>query len=657
MKKNFSTTFVRLFIGFAVTAIVSVLLFKTPLPLDLMEDKLYDFRFKVRGVVKPPDSIIIAAIDEKSLAKLGRWPWGRDVMARLVDKLAKAEAAVIAFDVIFPEAEKNDPLLAKSISDAGNVILPMAFDFEQKSTPLPDPILESSALISIENADLFRNYQPIMSGGVLTVPVQRLRESAMSLAHINMLPDADGTLRWEALLLGHNGLLYPSLGLRCAALFLGIPAENLTVKATQSVNAGKIVIPTDHWGRMAINFFGPGKTFRHVSASDILDGNIESDALANRIVFIGATALGIYDLRVTPYSAVMPGVEKHASVTASILENRFIHKVSPLQNLTFLCCTGIILTLILSRLRLVLGFLVSSAALVCIAISGYIFFDTAGLWVNMACPLGNVMLIFMSVTAWNYTSEERYARQIRAMFSSYVTQTIVNELIKNPDMARLGGEKREVTVLFSDIRGFTTFSEQHTPEEVVALLNEYLGAMTDVILKWEGTLDKFIGDAIVVFWNAPQRHANHPEMALLCAVDMIRRLDQLHEKWSREGKPALSCGIGINTGEVVVGNIGAEGKKMDYTVIGDHVNLGARVESLTRKFDTDILMTEMTLDKLRGAIESRTLTGMEITGLRRVIVKGKEQPVTVYSVKPLTVGVPAVFAECTDLEPIKLTEK
>lgn len=654
--KNFSTTLVRHIIGLSVTAIVSILLFKTPHVLNVMEDKLYDFRFKARGAVKPPDSVVIAAIDEKSLAKLGRWPWGRDVMARLVDKLAKADAAVIAFDVIFPEAEKNDPLFAKSINNAGNVILPMAFDFEQKSTPPPDPVLESSAFVSIENADLFRVYQPIMSGGVLTVPVKRLKESATSLAHINMLPDPDGTLRWEALLLGHNGLLYPSLGLRSAALLLGVPAENLIVRATESVNVGKIEIPTDHWGRMPINYFGPGNTFRHVSISDILDGTVGEDKLANRIVFIGATALGIYDLRVTPYSAVMPGVEKHASVAASILASRFIRKATPMQDLAFLCFVGIALTLILSRLRLVWGFIITASSFACVAIGGYLFFDS-GIWINMACPLSNVMLIFIAVTAWNYTFEERYARQIRAMFSSYVTQTIVNELIKNPDMARLGGEKREVTVLFSDVRGFTTFSEQHTPEEVVALLNEYLGAMTDVVLKWEGTLDKFIGDAIVVFWNAPHRHANHPQMALSCAVDMIRRLEKLHEKWTREGKPGLSCGIGINTGEVVVGNIGAEGKKMDYTVIGDHVNLGARVESLTRKFDTDILMTEMTLDKLRGAIENGTLTGMEITGLRRVIVKGKEHPVTVYSVKPLAVGAPVVFAECTDMEPIKLTEK
>ena len=656
--KNISTAAIRFAIGLGVTAFFSVLLFKSPAVLDVMEAKLYDVRFKLRGTVKPPDTVVIAAIDEKSLAKLGRWPWGRDVMARLVEKLTLADVAVVAFDVIFPEADKQDPSLAKAIVEAGNVVLPMALDFEKQARPRPDSILENSAIVSFEDDELFKKYPPIMSGGILTVPVQALKTSAMSLAHISMFPDEfDGTLRWEHLLLGYDNYLYPSLGLRCAAAYLGIPPERLTIRATRGIMVGKTYIPTDHWGRMPINYYGPGQTFKHISIADILDGTAGRADLENRIVFIGATALGIYDLRVTPYSAVTPGVEKHASVAASILDNRFIRKATAVQDFAFLILNGALLALLLSRLRLVWGFIVALASIVLVGITGFILFESQGLWINMACPLGNVMFMFMSVTAWNYAFEERHARRIRAMFSSYVTQAIVNELINNPDMARLGGEKREITVLFSDIKGFTSFSEQHSPEEVVALLNEYLGAMTDVILKWEGTLDKFIGDAIVVFWNAPLRRENHAELALQCAVDMQHKLAQLHEKWEREGKPKLYSGIGINTGEVVVGNIGADGKKMDYTVIGDHVNLGSRVESLTRRFDANILITEMTLAKLRDAITAGTLKGMAISGVRRVIVKGKEQPVTVYGVTPLEPGAPLVMTECSDEEPLRLTEK
>src|SRR3989338_1825912 len=185
------------------------------------------------------------------------------------------------------------------------------------------------------------------------------------------------------------------------------------------------------------------------------------------------------------------------------------------------------------------------------------------------------------------------------MFSSYVTEKIVNELIKNPDMAKLGGERREITVLFSDVMGFTSFSEKHVPEDVVAILNEYLGEMTDIVLRWDGTLDKFIGDAILAFWGAPMRQENHAELAIKCALNMTNRLKDLQKKWQAEGKAMLDCGIGINTGEVIVGNIGAEGKKMDYTVIGDHVNLGSRVESLTKRYDIHILITEFTMERIK----------------------------------------------------------
>ncbi len=657
MKNPLNNRQFRFLIGAAVTLFSSLILWGDPMVHSLVESKLLDLRFKVRGAVPPPDPVVIAAIDEKSLASLGRWPWGRDVMARLVDRLAAADAAVIAFDVIFPEAEPNDPQFAASIQKAGNVIMPMAFDFHTKGTPQPDTVLERSALVSVETPELFNTYPPIMSSGVLTLPRHQLKAAATALAHINMLPDEfDGTLRWEALLLGYDNSLYASLGLRSAAFFLGIPDERMIVAATRGIKLGKTYIPTDPYGRMPINYYGPAQTFTYLSISDILDGTVGAKELGNRIVFVGATAIGIFDLRVTPFSAAMPGVEKHAAVAASILQNRLISKASLTSDMAILAASGLLLAFALSRLRLLWG---ATAMLTCIglaAISGYVLFSRSGIWINLTCPIGNSLLMFMAITAWNYAFEERYARRIRAMFSSYVTQTIVNELISNPDMARLGGERREVTVLFSDIKGFTTFSEQHSPEEVVAILNEYLGAMTDVILRWEGTLDKFIGDAIVVFWGAPIRRDNHAELALRCALDMMERLKVLQEKWGKEGKPPISAGIGINTGEAVVGNIGAEGKKMDYTVIGDAVNLGARVESLTRRFDCTILITGSTLESIRPAIANKKIGHVSLQGMQQVIVKGKDLPVCVYAAKS-TENPGVELSECPEGDPVRLTEK
>jgi adenylate cyclase len=212
-------------------------------------------------------------------------------------------------------------------------------------------------------------------------------------------------------------------------------------------------------------------------------------------------------------------------------------------------------------------------------------------------------------------------------------------------------------VLFSDVVGFTTYSENHQPEEVVAILNEYLGAMTDVILKWEGILDKFIGDAIVVFWGAPMKQDDHAERAVRCALEMQARLEQLRQKWQAEGRAPLSSGIGLNSGDAIVGNIGAEGKKMDYTVIGDHVNLGARVEGLTRRYNVPILITEYTLAKLRPAIDDGTFGGVSILGQERVIVKGKDTPVGVYSIQQLEPQAETVVVECDPEKVVRLTEK
>jgi adenylate cyclase len=243
------------------------------------------------------------------------------------------------------------------------------------------------------------------------------------------------------------------------------------------------------------------------------------------------------------------------------------------------------------------------------------------------------------------------------MFSSYVTERVVNELIKNPDMARLGGERRQITVLFSDISGFTPYSEKHAPEEVVAILNEYLAAMTDVIFKWEGTLDKFIGDAIVAFWGAPLEQKNHAELAVRCALNMMQRLEELRQKWISEGREPLSMGIGLNTGEVLVGNIGAEGKKMDYTVIGDPVNIGARVETLTRKFSTNILIAELPVNEIQELVKTNRIGHVSIKGVGKVMVKGKEEPIKVYEVKSLDASEESVISECKEKTIIHMTDK
>ncbi|MFZ5998385.1 MAG: CHASE2 domain-containing protein [Nitrospirota bacterium] len=632
-------------IGMVITASMTILMLLNPPPLELLEDKLLDYRFRIRGTPPHSDNVVIAAIDEKSITKLGRWPWSRDKIALLVQQLNKLGAEVIVFDAFFSEREENDPLLGKAINDAGNVLLSIVFDFHAASPASENEYLLAAAFPSIDNPEKFKLYAPISLTNVL-LPTPDLIKEAMLLGHINMFPDRDGTVRWETLVIEHNGYLYPSITLQAAAAYLGVPREKITLKATEGVQLGKRFIPTDVWGRMLINFYGPWNTFRHIPIADIIEGSANPELLRGKVVLIGATAVGIYDLRITPFSAAMPGVEKHASVITSIIENKFLQRVPRSADMIILLITGTMLSLLLPRYRAAGASGITLLFLILTLGTNYYLFAQRGFWANIGYPSLTTVLIFIVVMAYSYAVEEKNASRIRAMFSSYVTERVVNELIKNPDMAKLGGERREVTVIFSDVRGFTSFSEKHSPEEVVAILNEYLSAMTDIVFKWEGTLDKFIGDAILAFWGAPMKQENHAELAVRCALHMVKRLEELQQKWRAEGKPVLDCGIGINSGVVIVGNIGAEGKKMDYTVIGDHVNLGSRVEALTRKYSTRILITGFTLEKIRNLIESRKIANISVKGLERVVVKGKESPVEIYELASLRHGEKSIITQC-----------
>jgi adenylate cyclase len=649
---------INLTIGLAVTLLISFLMWFQWSPMETLEDKFYDWRYKIRGPVKAPEEIVIAAIDEKSLEKLGRWPWSRNRLADLVARLEQGGAAMVVLDVILSEREQHDSLLGKTIRHSGNILAPINFDLAQGNrSPLDNPVLIQSAYQSISNPEAFSRYSPIQ-GKKVTIPIPEILREAMGIGHINILADSDGTLRWETLAIEYDGFLFPSIDIKTAGFFLGIPAEKIILKATEGVLLGqKRAIPTDPYGRMLIHYYGPKGTFKHLSIADILDGTVKPESLQGKIVLIGATAVGIYDLRVTPFSADMAGIEKHANVIGSILENKLLSKASFPINLMILSVSSLLFTLLIVRFKATGASVVALLALLLVLMSGYVVFRSWGLWINTAYPSVNLLLIFIGGMAYNFATEERYARRIRAMFSSYVTERVVNELIKNPDLARLGGERREVTVLFSDVRGFTTFSEKHAPEEVVSMLNEYLEAMTEVVFHWEGTLDKFIGDAIVAFWGAPLPQENHAELAVRCALHMVRRIEELQEKWQQEGKPILDSGIGLNTGEVLVGNIGAEGKKMDYTVIGDHVNLGARVESLTRKYNTHILMTDFTLNRIREGFTSAKFGHLAVKGIERVIVKGKKLPVGIYEVNSMKPKEECLLTECSEDRIVQFDEK
>ena len=472
-------------------------------------------------------------------------------------------------------------------------------------------------------------------------PIVELAD-ASSLGHVYIQSDRDGVLRWDILYIFYDADFYPSLPLQMSRIYLGLKMEEMTLLGGTGVRLADRLILTDLSGRVLINYLGRERTFNYISATDVLMERVPPSIFDGRAVLIGTSAIALYDTVVTPLSANMPGVEKNASVMDNILRNSFIHKSPGIIEMAVTLVTALLLSLLLPRISAIFGAMLAfSLVLIYVAFSFYLFINHY-IWLSLVYPVFNMLGIFTLQTTAKLFFEEKKAIEIRNMFSSYVTERVVNELLKNPDMAGLGGHRREITVLFSDIRGFTSYSEKRHPEEVVSILNEYLTEMTNVIFRWNGTLDKFVGDEIMAFWGAPLEQEDHAQLAVRCALDMMARLSELQEKWIAEGKEPLDIGIGVNTGDVLVGNIGAEGKKMDYTLIGDNVNLGARVEGLTRDFKTHILITEFTYEKIRDHIiteEDESVEGVDrqgkighikIVNIEEVKVKGKNQPVMIY---------------------------
>lgn len=601
---------------------------------ERVESLLVDFRFQLRNFMAPPvvpRNIVIVEVDEKSLERYGRWPWSRVRQAKLIERIVKAQPSVLAVDIFYPEREsrKADAALAKTLGKArGTIVLAAGFDVVPEKAVEPPDFLLDNALLNIKDQSRLAQ-APVVNKPKTSIA--QLSSQAM-LGHVYSPSDLDGKLRWEYLYIKYADDVYPSLSLMTAAQALGKTAADIVVYAGRGVQVGDTFIPVEPAGRMRVDYLGRDRTLHYISAADVLSGTYQPSDLKDKVVFLGTSAISTYDFVVTPFSARMPGVEKNATVVENILNKRFL-KNAPISVVTLaVLVTGLILSLLLPQMRAMHGLILSFALMAAYLAGNQYLFAYRGYYANLFYPFGNMAVISVFAGAYKYLTEERKAKELKKMFSHYVSPKIVEELLKNPELAKLGGYRREITVLFSDVRGFTTFSEQRKPEEVVEHLNEYLHEMTDIIFKWDGTLDKFVGDEIMAFWGAPLEQPNHAELAIKCALNMSDRLEELQAQWRAEGKYPLDNGIGINTGDVLVGNIGSADKKMDYTIIGDHVNLGARVETLTRKYDSRVLITEFTFEKIRHLAEEGKLYRVDMKEMDTVKVKGKDIPVKIYGI-------------------------
>ena len=702
-----------LFLAGGITLAVALLALIEPdtlvTPFRRIENTTIDLRFRVfRGPRPATPDIMVVAIDERSIKELGRWPWSRTTQARLVDGIAQRGAKVIGLDVIYSEPEvtelkrslqdvraraqaagatkplqelleqklresDTDAAFERSVRAAGNVVLalPLVVPVSNSCRPVemaPPKYITSTLFMIVKQASSGAALEPQCATHAVP-PLRQFAAAAASLGHVYTLPDRDGVTRYEYLAIryGDDRDYYPSLGLEVARIYLGIPRDRMSLTLGEGVRLDKILIPTDQKARLLIDHVGGEQSFRYVSATDVIHGRVEPQAFAGKAVFVGTTALGTYDQKTTPFSANFPGVEKNATVAENIITQQFLAQsvYDKLLDLALILLFGFGLGVYLPRMHALPGAALAAAAFFGYGIVVQYLFVSQGLLLAVVFPLFTILVVFVAVTVLRFMTEEKQAREVRAMFSSYVNPRIVEELIKDPAKAKLGGQRKELTMLFSDVKGFTTFCEQHAPEQVVPLLNEYLTAMTEVVFHWNGTLDKFIGDAVVAFWGAPVDQPNHVELALKCAMHMRRRLGELQEGWRARGLPVLDSGIGINTGEVLVGNIGAEGKKMDYTMIGDHVNLAARAEGLTRKFSVSVVITEHTAVRLKPLLDKARIDELlghvgrvDLRRLATVKVKGKAEPVGIYGLTSRGHGEASVVTEeAGTAEVIEMTDK
>jgi adenylate cyclase len=544
-------------------------------------------------------SIAIIAIDDASLAAVGRWPWARSVHADLISKLSSFGVSVIGYDVNFPEAsgEADDARLAEAIRSAGNVVLPIELTMQ----------IVNGKLV----ADPMQSVQPMES----------IRSAARILGHTNTPPDIDGVVRRIPLGVAQpNNVVIPAFAVQVIQLV--VPSYDFTR------------VPADDLVRAIVNFNGPpGDRVPRIPAKDVLNGTVNPASLRGKAVFVGATAADLHDDQLVPTSngTPMPGVEIHASFYDTLLTERWLEPVPKPLMAGLLVVLGILISLVVVLLRARYSVPVTIALWISILVTGFLLFDR-GTQLDLVWPTLVIIAVYAAVTLERRVMADRERRKLESAFSRYVSTSVVRSILKDPSKLRLGGEKRRMSVLFSDVRGFTTISEKLTPEALVDVMNTYLTRMTDIVFENDGVLDKYIGDAVMAFWNAPFDQKDHALRAVKTALTMQKALRHMNEDNVFGNDLALQIGVGINTGEMIVGNMGSE-TRFDYTVIGDAVNLASRMEGITKEYGVGILITEATRSELRDEVITRRID--------KVAVKGKKEPVTLYEV----IGLPIETGE------------
>ncbi|MBI3894882.1 MAG: CHASE2 domain-containing protein [Acidobacteria bacterium] len=652
--------------------------------VDNVEARSLDARFQFRGPLQPGPEIAIVAIDQKTIDRLG-WPFARSNYAHMLRTLNQDGAKVVGFDIDFPfpdrsaasasafaqleeeyrasrgtsetflnrlqtlrEESDSDAQFAQAIQEADNVVLGHLFFTDRADIEHMDPeqiraydqvlVFQAYPQVLKRTAEeRYRFYLDAPDAIAVEPNLPIFASAARTYGAFNFEADNDGTYRRAPVIFHYNDPnrpsieenFYPSLDIQVARLYLGVQPQDTIVwfnpNGLDVIELGPKKIYPDVSGKVLINFAGPTQTYPYYSFADVADGLTPKGTFRDKIVLVGASAIGIGDIRPTPFSKQgYPGIEIHANVLDNLLHDNFLRRgfSEEMADLWILLFCGFLMGILFVLLRpLVSSFLYAIALL---GLLGFVFyqFSAHGRWLSLVLPAATLSLNYLGVTSYRVLFEEKEKRKVRGAFSQYVAPGFINQILKDPARLKLGGEQVDLTVMFSDIRGFTSISEKLTPPELVELLNEYLTAMTEVVFQNRGTLDKYIGDAVMAFWGRPFLDLHdHAACACRAALEMSSQLKTLNEAWRSQGRPPMNIGIGINTGPMMVGNMGSQ-RRFNYTVMGDHVNLSSRVEGLNKEYGTQIILTEFTYEYVRDQFVTRELD--------LIRVKGKKKPVAIH---------------------------
>lgn len=650
-------------VGAAVSLALTLVSFFDPPLLEELRLKSFDLLLRQLPAPLAAPPVVIVDIDPRSLARFGQWPWPRSRTAELIRRIAAARPKVIGLDMVFAEPDRSSPV--RLTEDAGSTAMPTAARDYLNSLPDNDQMLAetlASSQIPVILGYLFtgqsagdRKAAP-SSGGMLLkgsdpapflhsfteadTNLPLLEQAAQGSGFFNIVPDKDAIVRKLPLLINCNGEPHSSLTLAMLRAADGGSAPVVVESnenGVRTVQVGPHRIPTSRRGEMLVNFSksahaedqaDPVHRLAYLSAADLLDGTSTAAELArlrDAYVIVGTSALGLFDLIAVPVSEIFPGVEFHAQALNTILTGSFLHRPEWIRGLELvqLAALGLLLALLLPRTGAVGGGLLTLAAAVgCILFSVWML-ERHRFLVDMVTPVTASLLLFSALTFINYFVEEKEGQRLRSAFAQYLSPEVVEELVKNQDSVVLTGEERELTILFSDIRSFTSMAERMRPEALCAFLNEYLTPMTAAVMNRRGTVDKFIGDAVMAFWNAPLTTPSHARHACECALAMLNELEVLNRSWLKRGLPTIRIGIGIHCGMARVGNMGSR-QRFEYTVIGDTVNLASRLEGLTKLYGAEILVS----CAVRDALEQEGQFLFRQVDTVRVV--GKREPVTVF---------------------------